>query len=93
MRRILSWDSVESKSELATMPEISSVAGLRSGIAAFMLGNSFFRGRSALGDPLGSRFYGDLAAGRGFASARPFHRCGRRRVLRFALCEGANEWF
>jgi hypothetical protein len=34
-------------------PEISSVAGLRSGIAAFMCGDSFSHGRSALGDPFG----------------------------------------
>src|SRR5271169_1608342 len=33
-------------------PEISSVAGLRSGIAAF-IGDSFSHGRSALGDPFG----------------------------------------
>src|ERR1700687_1604844 len=34
-------------------PETSSVAGLRSGIAAFMLGDSFSHGRSALGGPFG----------------------------------------
>src|ERR1039457_1499166 len=33
-------------------PEISSVAGLRSGIAALMLGDSFSHGRSALGYPI-----------------------------------------
>jgi hypothetical protein len=33
-------------------PEISSVTGLRSGIAAFMLGGSFSHGRSALGDAI-----------------------------------------
>jgi len=34
-------------------PEISSVTGLRSGIAAFICGDSFSHGRSALGDPFG----------------------------------------
>ena len=45
-------------------PEISSVAGLRSGIAAFMRGDSFSHGRSALRDPSRDRFAGDLAARR-----------------------------
>jgi hypothetical protein len=35
------------------MPETCSVAGLRSGIAAFICGDSFSHGRSALGDPFG----------------------------------------
>jgi len=37
-------------------PEIPSVAGLRSGIAAFMRGHSFSNGGTALREPLGSRF-------------------------------------
>src|SRR5438552_1753357 len=46
-------------------PEISSVAGLRSGIAAFMRGNSFSHGRSALSESSGGRSYGHLPARRG----------------------------
>ena len=55
-------------------PEISSVAGLRSGTAAF-IGDSFSHGRSALGDPLDSAFCWDLAAPMGFGSAPAFQRC------------------
>jgi hypothetical protein len=50
-------------------PEISSVTGLRSGIAAFMRGDTFSHGWSALRDPAGVRFRRDAAAGRG--SGRP----------------------
>src|SRR5438477_6278948 len=56
-------------------PEISSVAGLRSGIAAFIEA-SFSHGGCALRDPSGSRFYGDLAARTEFGLAAAFQRCG-----------------
>jgi hypothetical protein len=45
-------------------PEICSVAGRRSGMVAVMSGDSFCHGWMGLGDPPGSRFRGDLAAGR-----------------------------
>src|SRR5579864_342921 len=41
-------------------PEISSVACRRSGIAAFMCGDSFSHGRSHLGDPISRAVGGDL---------------------------------
>ena len=55
-------------------PEISSVAGLRSGIAAF-IGDSFSHGRSALGDPFGKAIRLGFGCPEGFGSARAFHKC------------------
>src|ERR1019366_7728203 len=39
------------------------------------------------------RFCWEFGCPEWFRSAGAFQRCGRRRVLRFALREGANEWF
>src|ERR1017187_6374147 len=55
-------------------PEMSSVAGLRSGIAAF-IGDSFSHGRSALGDPFGKAILLGFGCWKGFRSGRAFHRC------------------
>jgi hypothetical protein len=43
-------------------PEISSVAGLRSGIAAFMRGEPFSHGWSALRDPYGKASCADVSS-------------------------------
>ena len=58
-------------------PEISSVAGLRSGIAAF-IGDSFSHGRSALGDAFQEAPSAWICLRpEGFGSAGAFHRCGK----------------
>jgi hypothetical protein len=59
-------------------PEISSVAGLRSGIAAVMLGDSFSHGRSALGDPFGNAILLGIGCWKGFGAAGAFQRCEQR---------------
>jgi hypothetical protein len=50
-------------------PEISSLTGLRSGIAAFMVGDSFSHGRSALGDAISRAILLGFACPEGFRSA------------------------
>src|ERR1039458_7299441 len=56
-------------------PEISSVAGLRSGIAAF-IGDSFSHGRSALGDPFGKAILVGFGCWKGSGRLRRFRGAG-----------------
>ena len=88
-------------------PEISSVAGLRSGIAAF-IGDSFSHGRSALGDaisrtiPLGFAYPDGVWFGSGVSEVQAAF-CtslaamyGTRATLTFAMlncraCDSSND--
>src|ERR1700730_7497331 len=59
----------------STSPEISSVAGLRSGIAAFMCRDSFSHELLWLASPVRKPICGHSAALMGFGSAGTYQRC------------------